>query len=287
MPSDVIQWFPGHMAKTRRLIKECLPSVDMVVEILDARIPYSSKNPEIDGIIGDKPKLTLLSKASLADAAVSAQWESAYAKEGKSAIFCDFITGQNVKNIVPAARKLLSEKLEKYAERGMSGRAVTAMVVGIPNVGKSTFINTLCGSKKAKAENRPGVTLTKQWLRTQTGIDLLDMPGVLWPKFEDAEVGGSLALTGAIKDDILNTDELAVTLCKRLKALYPKLLCERYKLTEEDIASAESDFDILCMIGKKRGCLISGGQIDVDRVSGIVLEEFRSGKIGRISLERP
>lgn len=287
LPETCINWFPGHMAKTRRMIKENLPSVDLVIEILDARIPLGSQNPEIDRITEGKPRLVILSKSSLADANVCKQWEIFFTKKGANALFCDFITGYNVKNIVPAIRKTVLEKIEKYNEKGMSGRAVTAMVVGIPNVGKSTFINTLCGGKKAKAENRPGVTKTKQWLKSDYGVDLLDMPGVLWPKFEDQTVGQSLALTGAIKDEILDTEELAVILCSRLKRLYPELLKARYKISDSELESCENGYEILLLIGKKRGCLISGGEIDSERIANILIEEFRNGKIGKISLEKP
>lgn len=287
MPSSIIQWFPGHMAKTRRLIKENLQKVDLVVEILDARIPYSSKNPEIDRLTQGKPRLVLLAKSSLADPAVCKQWEKYYKDQGKKCIFCDFVTGYNVKNIIPAIREVLSDKVARYEAKGMMGRALTAMAVGIPNVGKSTFINTLCGSKRAKAENRPGVTVAKQWLHTEQGVDLLDMPGVLWPKFEDQTVGESLAFTGAIKDEILNIDELAIALCGRLRRLYPDELCARYKLAEADISDEVGDYELLCRIGRKRGCLVAGGEIDLERVSNIVIDEFRSAKIGKLSLERP
>lgn len=287
MPGDVIQWFPGHMAKTRRLIKENLPLVDIVIEVLDSRIPYSSENPEIDGLLGDKPKIVVLSKASLADPSVSTEWEKYYKNTGRVAIFCDFITGSGVGAIVPAVKKIMADRIESYDKKGMSGRAITAMAVGIPNVGKSTLINTLCKGKKAKAENRPGVTTTKQWLKTDAGLDLLDMPGVLWPKFEDRTVGENLAVTGAIKDEILNIDELATVLCDRLFKLYPKQFCERYRLSESDVENAANGYEILCAVGKKRGCLVKGGQIDINRISNILMDEFRSGKIGRISLERP
>ncbi len=214
-------------------------------------------------------------------------WEKYYKEKGNTCIFCDFLSGYNVKNIVPAIKETVADLIKRYNEKGMSGRAVTAMVVGIPNVGKSTFINTLCGGKKAKAENRPGVTKAKQWLKSEYGVDLLDMPGVLWPKFEDQTVGQSLALTGAIKDEILDIEELAVILCSRLKKLYPELLCSRFKLTAEELENCESGYDTLLLLGKKRGCLVGGGQIDETRISNILIEEFRSAKIGKISLERP
>lgn len=286
MPSNIIQWFPGHMAKTRRMIKECLPLVDVVVEILDARIPGSSKNPESDSLISSKPRLFLLSKAALASAGASKIWKQYYESSGARCIVCDFISGQGLNEIAPAVKELASEKLERYKERGMAGKSIRAMVIGIPNVGKSSFINKFSGTKKAKVENRPGVTLDKQWVKTPHGIDLLDMPGVLWPKFEDRTVGENLAITGAIKDVVLNTDEIAVALCERLRDTAPDLLCARYKLKEAEISDAEP-YDIFEMIGRKRGFLISGGEIDTDRTASTLLDEFRSAKIGRITLEMP
>ena len=205
MPSNIIQWFPGHMAKTRRVIKECLPSVDIVLEILDARIPLSSQNPELSDIISSKPRLTLLAKCSLSDPRANDRWREHFKKNGRKCLFIDSITGEGINNIAPEIRNILGEKIARYEEKGMGGRPLKAMVVGIPNVGKSSLINKLCGAKKAKVEDRPGVTLTKQWIRTKIGIDLLDMPGVLWPKFDDQKVGESLAMTGAVKDEITDT----------------------------------------------------------------------------------
>ena len=286
MPSQTIQWFPGHMAKTRRLIADNLPEVDIVLELLDSRIPVSSKNPEIDRLIRNKPRLLLLTKSSLSDPTQTDLWKKRYESEGTHALFVDCVNGQNLNRIAPAVRETLADKLEKYESKGMAGRALKAMVVGIPNVGKSSLINRLAGSKKAKVEDRPGVTLTKQWVTTSVGLLLLDMPGVLWPKFEDQEVGFNLAFTGAIKDVILDTETLAAKLADKLKALYPNLLCERYRLDGETL-SALSGFALLEEIGRKRGFLVSGGEVSLERTSGILLDEFRGGKIGRMSLEWP
>lgn len=273
------------MAKTRRLIKECLPEVDIVIQLLDARIPYSSQNPEIAAILGDKPTLTVLNKASLADMQVSKLWVEKLSESGNVCICCDCINGSGISNLKNAINKRLSDKLKKYEDKGMGGRHVRAMVVGIPNVGKSTLINTLARSKVAKAEDRPGVTTRKQWISTQIGIDLLDMPGVLWPKFEMRQVGENLSITGAIKDDVIELHSVASALCARLAEYYPAYLTTRYKLADESMQG--SGYDILLNICKKRGFLIKGGEVDVERGANMVLDEFRAGKIGRISLERP
>lgn len=284
MPSDIIQWFPGHMAKTRRIMGECLPLVDFVFEILDARTPIASKNPEIDRICKGKPRIVLFSKSALADPVMNEKWKQYYRSKGIDCIPCDFITGAGMSEIIPTVRNLLSEKIARNEAKGMAGKALSAMVVGIPNVGKSSFINRFSGTKKAKVENRPGVTLEKQWVSTPHGIRLLDMPGVLWPKFDDRKVAENLAITGAIKDQVLNTDEIAVILCGRLKKIAPDLLCARYKLDFDWLAEAEN-YDIFRMIGKNRGFLISGGEINEERTASTLLDEFRSGKIGRITLE--
>ena len=283
MPSQVIQWFPGHMAKTRRLIAENLKNVDIIIEILDARIPYSSRNPEIAKLIGDKPTLLLLNKASLADPTANKYWVKHYTNDHTVCILTDCIGGEGIKQLSPAIHEILIEKVERYKNKGMAGRKLRAMVLGVPNVGKSSLINKLCGNKKAKVENRPGVTVDKQWVSTSVGLNLLDMPGVLWPKFDDKTVGENLAATGAIKDAILDLESLAAILVGRLNRLYPELLRARYKLT--DIPEDIGDFDLLCMIGKKRGFLISGGEIDTERTANMVIDEFRSGKIGRITLD--
>lgn len=286
MPSNIIQWFPGHMAKTKRLITECLPLVDIVIEILDARIPLSSQNPDINKICANKPRLVILSKSTLADPVANDKWR-AYFKRYGGCIVADFVTGAGMNQIAPAIREILSEKIAKNENKGMAGKAIRAMVVGIPNVGKSSFINRFSGTKKAKVEDRPGVTVDKQWVKSQGGIELLDMPGVLWPKFEDERVGENLAMTGAIKDAVVNTDELAIALCSRLRVTAPELLCTRYKLGAPESIEGLTDFELFELIGKKRGFLISGGEIDYERTSRILLDEFRGAKIGRISLELP
>ena len=286
MPSQTIQWFPGHMAKTRRLISESLSQVDIILELLDARIPESSKNPEIDTLIGSKPKLILLTKSSLADPVMTKKWVEYYKAAGMHALAVDTVTGDGIKSISSEIREILKEKIEKYAQKGMSGRKIKAMIVGIPNVGKSSLVNRLSGGKKAKVENRPGVTLTKQWVSTDIGIELLDMPGVLWPKFDDRTTGENLAFTGAIKDDILDTEELACILSKRLYDMCPELFCTRYKLDAEDLKGHDGT-GILTAMAKKRGFVISGGDINFERAADTLLTEFRSAKIGRITLEYP
>ncbi len=286
MPQNPIQWFPGHMAKTRRVIKECLPQVDIVLELLDARIPYSSKNPEIESIIGDKPKLQVLTKASLANPEMNKKWAEFYESQGKKTVVIDSTTGYGIAALSDAVKEILHEKLERYKAKGMEGRHLKAMIVGIPNVGKSSLINRLAGAKKAKVENRPGVTLAKQWVPTEIGIDLLDMPGVLWPKFEDETVGENLAMTGAIRDAILDTEEIAMLLAARLIKCAPKEFTERYKLDYGEASELDS-YDLFRLVGKKRGFLMSGGDINHTRTAEMLLEEFRSATIGRITLEEP
>ena len=286
MPSDRIQWFPGHMAKTRRMISENLKDVDLTIELLDARIPKSSENPEIARLVASKPKLTLLSKASLADPAATEQWKKYYAAQGRECIFYDCRTGEGISSIAPAARKLCEARLERYREKGMEGRKLRAMIVGIPNVGKSSLINRLSSTNKAKVENRPGVTLNKQWITTSLGIDLLDMPGILWPKFDDQMTGENLALTGAIRDEIMDVEMLACVLAGRLRERYAPLLIARYKLKPQDLEDT-TDFELAEMIGRRRGFLISGGEVDFLRTSNMFLDEFRGGKIGKITIEMP
>ena len=287
MPSSVIQWFPGHMAKTKRLITECLPLVDIVIEVLDARIPVSSKNPVLDSLLGDKPRLAVFSKSALADPEASRLWQAYYRAKGTETIFYDCRTGDSLNAIAPKVRDILGEKLERYESKGMTGRKLKAMIVGIPNVGKSSLINALAGSSRAKVENRPGVTLTKQWITTKAGIDLLDMPGVLWPKFEDRIVGENLAITGAIKDDVLDIEQLAVLLVGRLRKIAPEKLSERYKLGDISQYDDIPDHELFEVIGRKRGFLISGGEVDWERCSNMLLDEFRAARIGRITLETP
>ena len=286
MAQNPIQWFPGHMAKTRRVIKECLPQVDVVIELLDARIPYSSRNPEIEAMIEQKPRITLLTKATLADPDVSRRWADYYNRRGSKTVIIDSVTGYGLDALDAAIKEVMAEKLERYREKGMDGRKLKAMIVGIPNVGKSSLINRLAGGKKAKVENRPGVTLAKQWVPTSVGLDLLDMPGVLWPKFEDDKVGQNLAMTGAIRDQIIDIEEIAMLLCARLMEVAPKAFCERYKLNYDEVCELDG-YDLFELVGRKRGFLISGGEINSERTANMLLEEFRSAKIGRISLEKP
>ena len=272
------------MAKTRRLIKESLSSVDIIIELLDARIPRSSKNPEIDSLVTPKPVLTVLNKASLADPKGNDRWKTIYEKEGKHLVLADCIDKKGISNVISEVKTILSEKIERNIAKGMSGKTVKAMVLGIPNVGKSSLINTLAGQKKANVENRPGVTLNKQWIKTEHGIDLLDMPGVLWPKFEDRRVGENLAITGAIKDKVLQSDEIAMILCTRLQKKYPDLLGARFGLEESEIEELDG-YDIFELIGRRRSLLQRGGEVDFNRCATMLLDEFRSGKIGKITLE--
>ena len=286
MATNPIQWFPGHMAKTKRMMRECLSEVDIIIELLDARIPYSSKNPEINTLINGKPKLTVLTKSTLADPEITRKWVDDYAKRGEKVVVIDSTSGVGIDALADAVREIMAEKLERYHLKGMDGRKLKAMIVGIPNVGKSSLINRIAGNKKAKVEDRPGVTVDKQWVPTKIGFDLLDMPGVLWPKFEDQRVGENLAMTGAIKDQILDTEEIAMILCSRLMSVAPEMFMSRYKLTEDETEGLDS-YDLFELVGRKRGFLISGGEVNHKRTADTLLDEFRGGKIGRISLERP
>ena len=286
MAANPIQWFPGHMAKTKRMMRECLSEVDIIIELLDARIPYSSKNPEINSLINGKPKLTVLTKSTLADPEITRRWVDEYAKKGEKVVVIDSTAGVGIDALAEAVREIMAEKLERYHLKGMDGRKLKAMIVGIPNVGKSSLINRIAGNKKARVEDRPGVTVDKQWVATKIGFDLLDMPGVLWPKFEDQRVGENLAMTGAIKDQILDTEEIAMILCSRLMSVAPDMFMSRYKLTEKETEGLDS-YDLFELVGRKRGFLISGGEINHKRTADMLLDEFRGGKIGRISLEKP
>ncbi len=288
MPSQTIQWFPGHMAKTRRMITENLSNVDIVLELLDARIPYSSRNPEIDRLCKGKPRLVLINKATLADPVMSDLWVKKYTSNNVRCILTDCQTGMGLSKIEPTVKELCADRLRKFEEKGMSGRNLKAMVLGIPNVGKSSLINRISKSKKAKVEDRPGVTKDKQWVETSIGINLLDMPGILWPKFEEERVGQNLALTGSIRDAILDSEELAVVLCDRLRELYPDKLLERYKLkniSREELSDMQA-YEIFEAIGRARGFLISGGEVSYERTATMLLGEFRSGTIGKITLDR-
>ncbi len=286
MALDPIQWFPGHMAKTRRLIAECLSQVDIVLELLDARIPRSSKNPEILKLTVGKPKLTLLNKASLADPFSNDAWISYYAKTENEALLIDCVTGEGIAKIGDAVRGILADKIARNEAKGMAGRRLSAMIVGIPNVGKSSLINRLAGGRRAKVENRPGVTTSKQWVTTSIGLSLLDTPGVLWPKFDEKSVGENLALTGAIRDGILDVETLAMTLCEKLTALCPALFLSRYKLSQDETEGRDG-YDLLETVGRKRGFLVAGGEVNMRRTAEMLLDEFRSATIGRISLEKP
>lgn len=286
MSTNPIQWFPGHMAKTRRVIKECLPDVDFVMEVLDARIPYSSHNPDLSSLLGTKPRVVLLTKASLADESATNGWITALRAGEMPAVAVDTVTGYGMRTLTAEVGHVMREKLERYKNRGMEGKALRAMVVGIPNVGKSSLINRLAGGKRAKVENRPGVTLTKQWVTTDDGLFLLDMPGVLWPKFEDPTVGENLAVTGAIRDSILDTEELAMVLCTRLFDVAHDMFLARYRLTDDEVAGLDG-YDLLTLVGRKRGFLVSGGEVNLERTAGMLLDEFRNAKIGRITLEAP
>ncbi len=281
-----IQWFPGHMAKTRRLIAENLKLVDVIIELLDARIPFSSRNPEINSLINNKPRLIAFNKSDLADEQISKQWVQWYAEQGIRCILINSINGKGLNEIKSRARELMSEKIERDKAKGKLFTPVRTMVVGIPNVGKSSFINKIVGKATAVTGDRPGVTRGKQWIRINSEIELLDTPGILWPKFEDQEVGMNLAFTGAIKDDIMDISEVAMELLLRLSRTYPSEMCTRFKLDPEILKNIEP-LELLETVARKRGCIISKGQIDYSRISAIVLDEFRGGKIGRITLEKP
>ncbi|MBP0970893.1 MAG: ribosome biogenesis GTPase YlqF [Oscillospiraceae bacterium] len=279
-----IQWFPGHMAKTRRMIAKSLPLVDAAAELLDARLPMSSRNPELRSLTGKKPRLIILNKADMADPDVTQQWMQYYRKQGFAVITADSRSGRGVKQFAPALRELLKEQLEKYAAKGMKGRPIRVMILGIPNVGKSSLINRLAGGKRAKAEDRAGVTRTQQWIKTADGVELLDTPGVLWPKLDDQEVAVRLAMTGAVRDDILDKEALAARLMTLLHTEYPQALEQRYKIPPE--LEAEG-FAYLELMAKNRGMLLSGGVPNTERAAITLLDEFRGTKLGRISLEKP
>lgn len=281
---QIVQWFPGHMAKTRRLIKESLPLVDGVTEIIDARIPVSSSNPELEEMINGKPRIVLLNKCDLADKNATNQWVDYYKNKGIKAIPVDCRTGKGLNNYIVAVREVLKGVIKKNEDRGMPGKALRIMVVGIPNTGKSSFINRMAGSAKAKVADKAGVTRHNQWFPIGNGIELLDTPGVLWPKFDDPKVGDRLAFIGSVKDEILDAETLAIRLLEVMKTDYADRLSERYKIT--DFQDKEA-WEVLEMIGKKRGMMIKGGDIDYERASVMLLDEYRGGKLGAISLERP
>ena len=280
--SQNIQWFPGHMAKTKRKIKEQLKLVDAVAEITDARIPVSSRNPDIPELIGDKPHIIVLNKCDMADRAETEKWIDIYKKSGISAVAADCKSGKGIKEFKNCVLSLLSDKIAKNKEKGMAGKSVRIMIVGIPNVGKSSFINKLSSNSKAKVENRPGVTRINQWYKVGNNLELLDTPGVLWPKFEDETVGEHLAFTGAVSDRIIDTELLAMRLLATLSKSYPELLEQRYKISE----FPEDPYEMLCLLGKKRGMMIRGGEVDTERAANMLLEEYRNLKIGAVTIER-
>lgn len=281
---QTVQWFPGHMAKTRRLIKESLKLADGVVEIVDARIPYSSSNPELNDIIKGKPRIVLLNKCDVADSNATNMWVSYYKSKNMFALPVDCRTGKGLNKFIPTVQKALAEVIEKNEQKGMRGKSLRLMVVGIPNTGKSSFINRMAGNSKAKVADKAGVTRQQQWFVVGNGIELLDTPGVLWPKFDDSQVGDKLAFTGAVKDEVTDIETLSCRLLETLSKTRPQAILDRYKL---DSIDGLQGWEILELIGKKRGFLIKGGEIDYERAAVMICDEFRGGKLGKISLELP
>ena len=279
-----IQWYPGHMAKTRRMIQEQLGHMDAVCEILDARIPSSSRNPDVEELTAGKPRLMVLNRVDLADPAGTRQWRDYFRGRGFAVLETNARTGQGTRQFPAAVRGLLADKLAAYAAKGQTGRMVRVMILGIPNVGKSTFINQVARRKTAKAEDRPGVTRAKQWVPVDQSLELLDTPGMLWPKFEDPGVAFRLACTGAVRDEIMDLEELAARLTAYLGEHYPQALLDRYKVEREP---EDGGYDLLVKAGRKRGFVLRGGEIDTERMARILLDEFRSGKLGRFTLELP
>ena len=278
-----IQWYPGHMTKTRRQIEADLKQVDAVCEIVDARIPVSSRNPDIDSLCGSKPRILVLNRMDLADPAATQKWAAYFRSRGICVIATDCKSRRGVSEFTPAARTACAEKRNRDAARGMN-RPLRVMVVGIPNVGKSTLINQISGRKGAKAENRPGVTRGKQWVTVDSGLLLLDTPGILWPKFEDPNVGMMLAYTGAVKEGVMDVEELSCRLMELLHRYYPQALEQRYQV---EAPQGTPGWELLELAGRKRGYLVSGGEVNTERMAKVLLEEFRSGKLGRFTLEMP
>jgi len=294
LPSTSINWFPGHMAKTRRQITEDLKLVDVIVEILDARIPISSQNPEIQEIIKNKKKIIILNKSDLSDEKDNKKWINYFTKKGSRVVLANSNTGKGIDEVIRQIQKAMQNEIDEYKEKGRIGRKIRVMVVGIPNVGKSSFINRIAKKNSAGVANRPGVTKQKQWIRINENIELMDTPGVLWPKFESEEVALNLAFTGTIKDDILEITEIAYQLTKFLLKEYKSNLLERYSLDENEVneilqqeqAENQNIYEVMQLIGRKRGAIISGGNIDDEKTSRIILDDFRTGKLGKISLEK-
>lgn len=281
-----IQWFPGHMTKTKRKIQSSLKLVDAVAEIIDARIPISSRNPDLAQIIQSKPRLVLLNKCDMANQTATKMWIEHFKRQGITAIAIDSKSGRGLNQFAPAVNKVLAQRLEKLKSKGMINPMLRIMIVGIPNVGKSSFINRIAKQNRAKVEDRPGVTRGNQWYTIAKNLEMLDTPGVLWPKFDDKIVGEHLAFTGAVKDQILDIELLAVRLLDFLKKLKPKDFIERFKLEDADIENIES-YELLELIGKKRGMLVSGGEVNTERAAIMLLDEFRAAKLGRITVEMP
>ena len=279
-----IQWVPGHMTKAQRMIEENIGLVDAVCELLDARIPRASRNPDIDRLAAGKPRLVILNRCDLADPAVTKLWSEAFRVEGLAVLETDARSGKGVNGFVPAVRALLADKLADYERKGQSGRGLKIMVLGIPNVGKSTFINKVAGRKAAAAGDKPGVTRGRQWINIDRGFDMLDTPGILWPKFDSQEVGEMLAVTNAIKSDVLDRETLAANFMLRLRELYPEAIESRYGIKP---TGDENGFELLELAAKRRGFLVSRGEYDIERMANTLLDEYHSGKLGRLSLERP
>ncbi len=278
-----VQWFPGHMTKTSREIIADLKLVDLIVELIDARIPFSSRNPELDHLTKGKPRLLVITKTDLADSTVTAQWEAYYREQGFICVTANAMSGQGINQVFGAAEQVLAEKIQRDREKGMVNRKIRMMVVGVPNVGKSSLINRLSGRSSTKTGDRPGVTRGKQWIRLKNGFELLDTPGILWLKFENRQVGLHLAFTGAIKDDVMDMEELACCLIGALRKHYADQLCDRYKLEQLE----SMDYEVLEQISKSRGFLVRGGEADTRRGAFVLLDEFRGAVLGKISLERP
>ena len=280
-----IQWFPGHMTKTKRKIESQLKLIDAVAVLLDARIPYSSCNPDLRSVINNKPRLVVLNKCDMADPTQTKRWLELFRKKGIAAIALDCKTGKGLNAFIPTVKNVLSDRIRAWNEKGMTGRTIKVMVVGLPNVGKSSFINRIAKQNRAKVEDRPGVTRGNQWFTIGKGFDLLDTPGVLWPKFDDPGVGERLAFIGSVKDDILDTEQLSGRLLEYLRDNYAGPLCVRYKLDKDDIKDLQG-YEILEMIGRKRGMLISGGEINTERAAATVLDEFRSAALGKLTIDK-
>lgn len=279
-----IQWFPGHMTKARRMIADQIKLVDAVCEIIDARIPVSSRNPDLDAMSGGKPRLLILNRIDQADPVVTKSWAVYFRSKGAAVLEADSKTGKGTADFPSAVRTLLKDKLASFEAKGQPGRVLRVMIVGIPNVGKSSFINRIAGRKAAEAADRPGVTRGKQWIRIDAGLELLDTPGILWPKFDSQTVGENLAFTGAVKDDILDREALASNLMLRLSEISPDKLTDRYKITP---SPEQNGYDLLTAAAKKRGFLLPGGEFNTERMAAVLLDEFRGGMLGRVSLEKP